>query len=459
MYKDDTIAAISTAQGAGAVGIVRISGNEAFDLAEKIFRGKNQFSSFASHTINYGKIVNPSNGETVDEVLVSKMNAPKTFTGENIVEINCHGGTVMVNRILELVLREGARLAEPGEFTRRAFLNGRMDLSQAEAVVDIINSKTKESSKAALNQLEGKLSSRIKAAVNVLVKLLSHIEAVIDFPDQGIDDLKKEEIDTELKFVKEMLVSILKGFERGRIIREGINAVIVGRTNVGKSSLLNELTGKNRAIVTDIPGTTRDILEEYVNIHGIPVRMTDTAGIRETEDVVERIGVEKARKAVEEADLAIMMIDGQKGLTKEDKRIMDKLHGKKVIVIINKIDLSYDKKIRKIEKELESMKIVRTSMTDGVGIDYLEDEIRKLFVKGDINPDNEIIITNTRHKKMIDYSIESIDLAINGYESGMPIDCITIDIKDAAEYLGRITGQSVGEDVLDNIFKRFCIGK
>ncbi|HHV58883.1 MAG TPA: tRNA uridine-5-carboxymethylaminomethyl(34) synthesis GTPase MnmE [Clostridiaceae bacterium] len=459
MYKVDTIAAISTAIGAAGIGIVRISGPDSFEIASKIFKGRKPFEKLKDHTINFGRIVDPATGEMLDDVLVSKMYGPKTYTGEDIVEINCHGGTVMVNRILELVLRIGARLAEPGEFTKRAFLNGKIDLSQAEAVIDIINAKTSESSKVAFAQLEGKLSEKIRSARKSLIDLIAHIEVTLDYPEYDIEKITEEMVQKSLMEINGMLGRIVKDFERGRIIREGINAVIVGRPNVGKSSLLNELIGKSKAIVTDIPGTTRDILEEYVNIHGIPVRITDTAGIRETEDLVEKIGVEKAKKAIDEADLAILMIDGSKGLTDEDKDIIQQLAEKKVIVLINKVDISDNAKIEEMENELKAFKPVRTSMVDGEGIEELEKEIARLFLQGEVVGSDEILITNVRHKKLIDDAQGSINRALEALDTGMPIDCASIDIKDAAEYLGQITGESVSEDVMHSIFSRFCIGK
>ena len=362
LYNEDTIAAISTPHGNGGIGIIRISGEKAFDIAAKIFIGIKKFNEIKTHTINYGKIVNSKNKEILDEVLLSKMSKPNTFTREDIVEINCHGGTVVLKNILELVLKEGARLAEPGEFTKRAFLNGRIDLSQAEAVIDLINSKTNESSKAAVDQLEGKLSIKLKEARNKLIELIAHIEVTVDYPEHDIEEITGQKIYSEIQDIKNKLLKIIEGFEKGRIIREGINAVIVGRPNVGKSSLLNELTGKSRAIVTDIPGTTRDIIEEYINLNGIPVRIIDTAGIRETEDLVEKIGVEKAHKEALSADLIIMMIDANLGINKEDIEILDKVKDKKVIVILNKIDLVSEEEIISLEDKLCDKKLIRMSL-------------------------------------------------------------------------------------------------
>lgn len=459
MIAEDTIAAISTPYGTGGIGIIRISGDRAFEIAKTIFKGKKNFDEIKSHTINYGKIIDPVKNETIDEVLVTKMKKPNTFTREDVVEINCHGGIVVLKKILDLVLRQGARAAEPGEFTKRAFLNGRIDLSQAEAVIDIINSKTEESSKAAVNQLEGKLSSKIKALRRRLIEILAHIEAVVDYPEEDIEEITGEKVYNEIKDIKENLKKITDNFERGRILREGIDAVIVGRPNVGKSSLLNELTGKNRAIVTDIPGTTRDIIEEYININDIPVRIVDTAGIRETEDAVEIIGVEKTHKALEEAELVIMMVDAEKGFTPEDSAILEKVANKKLIILINKIDKSNEENIKNIEKNLEGMNYIRTSIREEIGIDKIGKMITKLFTKGEINLNSQIILTNIRHKNLIDRAILSIDDAMGAYENKMPLDLMTIDITNAADFLGQITGESVKEDVINEIFSRFCLGK
>lgn len=461
MYKEDTIAAISTPHGTGGVGIIRISGDKSFEIAQKIFVGRKDFSLIKSHTINYGKIVNPKNGITVDEVLVSKMKKPNTFTKEDVVEINCHGGLVVLKSILELCIDQGARIAEPGEFTKRAFLNGRLDLSQAEAVIDLINSKTNESSKAAVSQLEGKLSKKLKEARSKLIELLAHIEVTVDYPEHDIEEITGQMIYKEIGEVKEKLIDIVKGFEKGRIIREGIDAVIIGRPNVGKSSLLNELSGKNRAIVTDIPGTTRDIIEEYINISGIPVRIIDTAGIRETEDVVERIGVEKTHKAIDDADLIIMMIDVKRGMDEdeEDINILNKLVDKKLIILLNKIDLVDKDEISHIENLLEGKKYIKTSLKEDIGLKELGDAITELFVKGEVNLKEEVLLTNVRHKNLIDKAMSSIDDAMNAHESAMPLDLITIDIINAADYLGQITGESVSEDVMHEIFSRFCLGK
>ncbi|AUS98503.1 tRNA uridine-5-carboxymethylaminomethyl(34) synthesis GTPase MnmE [Clostridium thermosuccinogenes] len=459
MYNDDTIAAISTPQGTGGIGIIRISGSRAFEIAGRIFSGKKAFDELKSHTISYGKIIDPSSSETIDEVLVSKMNKPNTFTREDVVEINCHGGLVVLKRVLELVIREGARLAEPGEFTKRAFLNGRIDLSQAEAVIDIINSKTLQSSRAAMDQLEGKLSRQLKKVRDHLIELLAHMEVNFDYPEYDVEEITGRKVYDEAGQIRDLLEGIMNSFEKGRILREGISAVIVGRPNVGKSSLLNELSGKSRAIVTDIPGTTRDIIEEYVNINGIPVKMIDTAGIRETDDVVEKIGVERAQNAIENSDLVIVMIDAGVGISEEDMEILEKVKGKKTIVLINKVDLADKQEVDAIADKLAGFRVIRTSVKNEKGIDDLEKEITDLFMKGGISLNSEVIITNIRHKDLIAKAIQSIDEARGSYENGMPLDLIAIDIKNAAEFIGQITGESVSDDVIHEIFKNFCLGK
>ncbi|HOV27958.1 MAG TPA: tRNA uridine-5-carboxymethylaminomethyl(34) synthesis GTPase MnmE [Pseudobacteroides sp.] len=459
MTMEDTIVAISTPPGTGGIGIIRISGEKSFDIASRIFRGAKDFKDIKTHTINYGSIVDPANNETLDEVLVSKMKKPASFTREDVVEINCHGGIVVLRKILGLIVKEGARIAEAGEFTKRAFLNGRIDLSQAEAVIDLINSKTDAGSKAALDQLEGKLSKKLKEVREKLIELIAHIEVTVDYPEHDIEEITGDMVYESLKPIRNLIFNISNTFENGRMIREGLNVVIVGRPNVGKSSLLNELSGKNKAIVTDIPGTTRDIIEEYININGIPIRLIDTAGIRETEDVVERIGVERAKKAVDEADLILVMIDADTGIINEDIEIFNNVRNKRNIVILNKIDISSNEKIKEIEDYFKDFNLIKVSIKTGSGIDKIEEELTRLFNKGNLRLNDEVILTNIRHKNMIDKCMESIDNAISAYEGGMPLDMITIDIKDAAYYLGQITGESVNEQVLNEIFKRFCIGK
>lgn len=459
MYRTDTIAAISTPQGTGGIGIIRISGDEAFAIAAKLFKGRKDFSLIKSHTISHGKIIDPANGEIIDEVLVTKMDQPHTFTRENVVEINCHGGMVVVKRILEMVVRQGARPAEPGEFTKRAFLNGRIDLSQAEAVIDLICAKTDESSRAALDQLEGKLSLRIKEIRNKLIELLAHIEVTVDYPEHDVEEITGQKVYNETGNIRDKLIKLLNSFERGRILREGISAVIIGRPNVGKSSLMNELAGKTKAIVTDIPGTTRDIIEEYINIEGIPVRLVDTAGIRETEDIVEKIGVESAQRELELADLIIVMLDASAGFGEEEEDILKKTVGKKSIAVINKIDLVEETKIDRLQQKLEGKSVVKMSLKQDSGTDELIKEITGMFSRGELDLSTEPLLTNIRHKELLEKALCSIEEARTAYDSGLTLDCIAIDIKNAAEFLGQITGESVSEDVMHEIFSRFCLGK
>ncbi len=456
---EDTIAALSTPYGTGGIGVIRISGHRAFDVAAKIFVSGKAMEDIASHSVTYGKIADPVTGDTVDEVLLLKMCRPNTFTRENVVEINCHGGIVVVNRVLELIFRYGARPAEAGEFTRRAFLNGRIDLSQAEAIIDLINSKTVESSKAAVSHLEGRLSQMLKRAGNSLVELLAHIEASIDYPEHDIEEITGAKVREGLKNIKDELEALARTFERGKILREGINVVIAGKPNVGKSSLLNQLAGHAKAIVTDVPGTTRDVIEEYVNIKGIPAKISDTAGIRSTGDPVEKIGVDKAYKAMEAADLIIMVIAADLGILKEDEEVLQSMEGKRRLILINKTDLADRKRIDEIRERLDGDIVLEASVINDQGIESLEDKISRLFFKGDIAGNDEVLLTNARHKNLVDKAIAGIDQAFESLDLGMPLDMVTIDIKGAADNIGRITGESIDEAVMHNIFSRFCIGK
>jgi tRNA modification GTPase len=467
MSVEDTIAAVSTPSGTGGIGIIRISGNKAFEIASKIFKGKKNFHNIKTHTINYGKIIDNFSNETIDEVLLSKMAGPNTFTKEDIVEINCHGGYSVLQRVLDLVIMNGARPAEPGEFTKRAFLNGRIDLAQAEAVMDIINSKTRQSLKVAINQLEGKLSKKIKGIRNKLIELIAHIEVTVDYPEHDLEEITGSQVYESIKCIKQDLEILIKGYEKGRIIREGISAVIVGKPNVGKSSLLNEFCGHNKAIVTEIPGTTRDMIEEYVNLFGIPVKFTDTAGIRETSDTVEKIGIDRAKKAIEDADIIIAVFDAITGIDKDDEKIINSIGNKKTIYVINKLDAVEKDKIISIKNKLINHPLIKIddksiesiSLKTGEGLNKLESILHKMFIKGDIESSNEEMVTNIRHKNLLLDALKSLNEASDSYEAGMPLDFITIDIRNAAEYLGEITGESVSEDVANEIFNKFCIGK
>lgn len=459
MYFNDTIAALSTPYGTGGIGIIRISGEQAFNIAGRLFISGKSFDTIASHTVTYGKIADPLTEAVIDEVLLLKMRKPNTFTREDVVEIHCHGGIVVINRVLELLLKHGARPAQAGEFTKRAFLNGRIDLSQAEAVIDLINSKTIESSKAAVSQLEGRLSKKLKAIREILVELLAHIEVTVDYPEHDIEEITGEKVHEKLIEIKKELAALAKTFERGKLLREGIDIVIAGKPNVGKSSLLNQLAGNTKAIVTDIPGTTRDIIEEYVNIKGIPAKITDTAGIRQTQDVVEKIGVDRALKAIEAADLIIMVIAADTGILEEDLEVLQNVKDKRSLILINKTDLADEMKINEIRSQINSQIVLEASVINDHGIEGLEDKICDMFFKGDISQNNEILLTNARHKSLVDNAINGIDQALASFDLGVPLDMVTIDIKSCAEDIGQITGESIDEAVMHNIFSRFCIGK
>ncbi len=459
MYFEDTIAALSTPYGTGGIGVIRVSGEMAFEVVSKVFRSSRPMEEIASHTVSYGKIFDPSTNEVIDEVLMLKMKRPNTFTREDVVEIHCHGGIVVINRVMELIFKMGVRPAEAGEFTKRAFLNGRIDLSQAEAIIDLINSKTVESSKAAVSHLEGRLSNKLKALRGDLVELLAHIEVTVDYPEHDIEEITGEKVYASLKHIKDELLELARTFNRGKLLREGINIVIAGKPNVGKSSLLNQLAGSTRAIVTDIPGTTRDIIEEYVNIKGIPAKIIDTAGIRTTQDIVEKIGVDKAFKAIEDADLIIIVIAADTGIVKEDEEVLQGIKGKKSLVLINKMDLVDRSRLDEIRNQLDADIILEASVINDEGIEGLEDKISELFFKGDISKNEEVLLTNARHKSLVDKAINAIDQALSSFDMGMPLDMVTIDIKNSAECIGQITGESIDDAVMHNIFSRFCIGK
>jgi tRNA modification GTPase len=458
----DTIAAISTPLGTGGIGVIRISGPDAFAIGGRIFRGKTAFEEMKSHTVAHGRIIDPLNGYFLDDVLLIKMKGPNTFTAEDTVEISCHGGIVVLRNVLSLVLREGARAADPGEFTRRAFINGKMDLAQAEAVIDLINSKTDEGSRAAAAQLEGMLSQRIRGVRKELVGLIAHIEAVIDYPEYDIEELTGEKILGGIRSARDEILKIAGSYDRGRLIKEGISAAIIGKPNAGKSSLLNALAGVSRAIVTDIPGTTRDVIEEYINVSGIPVRFLDTAGIRDTRDPVESIGVEMARKAASEADLAIIVLDASTGILPEDIEILEFLNEKKKVIIINKTDISDENRIAAMKTQLEkdgNSPVIVASMLDGTGMDELLEAISGLFMEGAVDVNNEVLITSARHKMLLEDAAKCLESAEEAYSKGLPLDLAAIDIKESAENLGLITGESVSEDVVNEIFSRFCVGK
>lgn len=457
----DTIAAISTPLGEGGIGIVRISGDDAFEIAEKIFVSvmRSPLKEFASHTIHYGHIIQPNTGEIIDEVLLTIMRKPRTYTREDIVEINCHGGFVPLQRVLEVVLEQGARIAEPGEFTKRAFLNGRLDLSQAEAIIDVIRAKTDKGLNVAMKHLQGDISSVVNRLMQMLLEVVANLEVVIDFPDEDIEELNDGQMLEILSEIKTKIDELIKTADNGRILREGIKTVIIGKPNVGKSSLLNALLRENRAIVTDIPGTTRDIIEEVLNIRGVPLRIIDTAGIRETLDRVEKIGVEKAKEMIDEGDLVLLVLDGSSPLTFEDRQAFQLARGKKTIVVINKTDRGIHSEFRKALEQEGVEETVAISALYKENLSCLEEAIEKMFFAGGIAPTNEPVITNVRHKAALQRATKSIDEAIEGIRKGLPADIVSVDLQNARGALGEITGETVEEELLNHIFSQFCLGK
>lgn len=462
MFLSDTIAAIATAPGEAGIGIVRISGNKAIEIVDKIFKSKKgkKLTEFSERRVNYGYILNPSTNEKVDEVLAVYMRSPFTYTTEDIVEIHCHGGFIPVKKILELVLRMGARTAEPGEFTKRSFLNGRIDLAQAEAVMDLISAKTDKGFDVALEQLEGSLSKKVREIIKNLMDILAHIEVSIDFADEeDVDEVTLDILIKRSKEVKEEIQLLLETSNTGKIIREGLNTVIIGKPNVGKSSLLNALLGEARAIVTDVPGTTRDIIEENLSVKGIPLKIIDTAGIRETEDVVEKIGVERSKQFFNKADLIIFMLDASSELTKEDFEILKLIKERRALVIINKTDLPSKLDEQAISEYIEDKKIIRLSVTEEKGIEELENAIVDMVYAGDVRSKDRLLVTNVRHKNALERAFVAIEEGLEAMEKRLPMDFIEVDVKDCWEALGEITGETVAEDLIDHIFQNFCIGK
>ncbi|SUY48547.1 tRNA modification GTPase TrmE [Clostridium putrefaciens] len=457
MKEFDTIAAIATAVGESGISIIRVSGDKALSIVSSIFEGKNnrKIDDISPYSMRYGKIVDKFSKEMIDEVLVSFMKGPKSFTAEDSVEINCHGGIMSTNKVLEEVIKAGARIAQPGEFTKRAFLNGRIDLSQAEAVMDLIRAKTDLSMKSALMQSEGRISREIKDIRHDLLGVIAHIEATVDFPEEDLEEMTSDKIKIDLDNIINRIERLLDTASEGRIIREGLSMVIIGKPNVGKSSLLNSILMEQRSIVTDVPGTTRDVIEEYINLDGIPVKVVDTAGIRETEDLVEKIGVERSKEKISEADLVVLMLDLSRKLDSDDKEILEYIKNKKYIVILNKSDLK-----RELEEcDFQDMKnIIEISAKNGEGIDLLKNKIKDLFFKGEINS-TDLMITNSRHKEALYRAKEKCLASLETLNSGVSIDFASIDIRGAWINLGEVSGETLEEDIIDKIFSEFCLGK
>lgn len=427
----DTIAAISTPMGEGAIAIVRLSGPEAIQIADKIYKGPKgkTLSSVESHTIHYGHIVDRPSDRVVEEVMVSVLKAPRTFTREDVIEINCHGGIVTVNQVLQLALREGARLAEPGEFTKRAFLNGRIDLSQAEAVMDLIRAKTDRAMNVAMNQMEGRLSALVRRLRSEILETLAHVEVNIDYPEyDDVEEMTHQILVEKATAVKKEIETLLRTSEQGKILREGLSTVIIGRPNVGKSSLLNSLVHEAKAIVTDIPGTTRDVIEEYVNVRGVPLRLVDTAGIRETEDIVERIGVERSRQVLKEADLILLVLNYSEELSEEDVKLFEAVEGMDVIVILNKTDLEPKIDTERVRELANGRPVVTTSLLKEEGINDLEEAIQSLFYTGAIESGDLTYVSNTRHITILQQAKRAIEDALSGIEQDVPIDMVQIDL-------------------------------
>lgn len=456
-----TIAAISTAPAIGGIGIVRMSGKDCFEVLEKIFKPKNPetIENIDGYRIKYGTIVNPETNRIVDEVLVSYFKCPKSYTAENMCEINLHGGIVVLREILELCLKNGAELAKPGEFTERAFLNGRIDLTQAEAIIDIINAKSTREAQESANQLEGYLSRKINEIREKIMDIMVNIEANIDYPEYDVVEVSNKDAENKLKEIENELIKLSKTFENGKILKEGVKIAIIGSPNAGKSSLLNSMLKEERAIVTDIAGTTRDIIEEQISIEGIPFKVIDTAGIRDAKDKIEQIGIEKSKKAANEADVILAVFDSSVPLNDEDREILNLLKHKKSIIVLNKTDL---KQIVNNEcKEIQDVntEVINISLKNNEGLEKIYESLVKMFNLNQINLDNELTITNIRHQELINKAIESTRMALNDLNNSMPIDIISINIKEILEHLGEITGDNVSEDIIKSIFAKFCLGK
>ncbi|MEW6001447.1 MAG: tRNA uridine-5-carboxymethylaminomethyl(34) synthesis GTPase MnmE [Nitrospirota bacterium] len=463
MFTDDTVVAISTPLGEGGIGIVRLSGKDSLKIVEKIFgspRNKSLRNS-KSHSIIYGFIKDPLTGEQIDEVLISVMRSPHSYTREDVVEINCHGGMIALKKTLELAIKEGARLAEPGEFTRRAFLNGRIDLSQAEAVLDLIRSKTDESRRISVEQLQGGLSREITELRNRLLELCAHIEACIDFPEDEIETATKQDMIKSMEDIEGKLKELLRTYDEARFFRDGLSTALVGRPNVGKSSLLNALLKKERAIVTELPGTTRDVIEEYLNIKGLPLRIMDTAGIRDVQNIVEKEGVKRSFQSIENADLVIAIFDNSESIKDGDFEVISKIKGKNVIIVLNKCDLPsvFDRNIIASYLSPSLPPVLNISATRGDGLEELKEKIFNSCLKDWKEEREGVVVTNIRHKIRIENAKMSLERAISSLKEEMPVEIISVELRDSLDNLGEIVGAVTTEDILNNIFNNFCIGK
>lgn len=457
----DTIAAISTPPGEGGIGIVRISGDEAIEIADKLYSmGKKSLADQDTHTIHYGKIVHPKTGDIVDEVMVSVMRAPKTYTREDVVEINSHGGILVVNKVLQVVLNNGARLAEPGEFTKRAFLNGRIDLSQAEAVMDMIRAKTDRAMHVAVDQLDGQMARLIRDLRQKILDTLAQVEVNIDYPEyDDVEEMTSQLLEDKAREVKADIQKLLETAQQGKILREGLATAIIGRPNVGKSSLLNTLLRQDKAIVTDVAGTTRDVIEEYVNVKGVPLKLIDTAGIRETDDEVEKIGVDRSRQAIQQADLILLVFNQSEKLTAEDEALIEATKGQNRIILLNKTDLDQQLNVDKLSQLIANDPIVSTSMMTQAGMNELQDKIAELFFSGQTGERDATYVSNTRHIALLEEAEDALSEVLNGIALDMPVDLVQIDMRRAWDLLGEITGDSVQDELITKLFSQFCLGK
>ena len=453
----DTIAAISTPIGEGGISIVRMSGEDAVKIANKVFKGAN-LTEVSTHTIHYGHIVDPESKKVVDEAMVTVLRAPKTFTREDIVEVNCHGGIVVTNHILQLLLANGARMADPGEFTKRAFVNGRIDLTQAESVMDIVRAKTDKARQVAVGQLAGGLLEKIRAMRKEILDTLANVEVNIDYPEYDADQITADQMAKTSKDVIAEIDKLLNTAQEGTILRNGLATAIVGQPNVGKSSLLNYLTKSDKAIVTDVAGTTRDTLEEYVSVKGVPLKLIDTAGIHHTEDKVEKIGVERSQKALQQADLVLLLLDGSKNLADEDKALIEETKNKKRIIILNKMDIGQKLNVQEMKK-LTNSEVISTSILKQVNLDELENLIKKLFFSGITNSNDQILVTNQRQSGLLAKAKKQLEDVISAVEDGVPVDIAQIDFNGAWDTLGEITGDSAPDELINALFSQFCLGK